>query len=109
MIDLEPTDLADLDTFELRWRWMSERHWLAPPSALERIRPLTPEKARELWAVTQAAIQCASDWQQAERFPFDGGDAARWLGDRLGSETVQLVVFWYDHLAVATDAELFTS
>src|SRR5579872_4972213 len=49
MIQLNQFDFRSGDSFELWWRWANPNRVLLPESVLALIRPLTVEKAREIW------------------------------------------------------------
>lgn len=62
-IQLNQADFRPADSFELWWRWANPNRVLLPESVLAQIRPLTKEKAQEVW---QSELTYSSElWRYA--------------------------------------------
>lgn len=60
MLEISATDLAELSTFPLRWRWTDARYAVLSDDELARIRPLPQERAQAVCSLALTSLSTAS-------------------------------------------------
>ena len=110
MLKIENTDIQSLADFPLSWRWTDPKWNQLPEAALQRISPLSGEKAKELWRIEGHFVlsdgprvnlfEC-SPWIDASVDTADAFEKVRdWLLGRFSDREQQVIVSWDKDTAV---------
>ncbi|WP_456426645.1 hypothetical protein [Rhodocaloribacter sp.] len=109
MFDVSEKDYAPLEDYRYGWRWTDPNRLSLAPDDLRRIRPLTPEKAREAWTYSEAFQGKAyqTRFREIDAFHVDARNEAvrAWLHATLPPEPERLFLSWTEDMAVETDRD----
>ena len=121
MVSYKDSDIIPLKEFEFAWRITDPRWAALPNAALDRIRPLSGARSRELYAVSPLSrpLRCPPDVGQlsiTKELSLEGSGASdnaecdRWFRELPIGPTQQVYVCWGNGggVAVVTDWGTFT-
>jgi hypothetical protein len=114
MIEVRDEELQPLSHFPLRWRWMDPKYHQLPAEPLANIKPLSPPKAKAVWAVFRPFAYDDSlapdlfkpivQFNARSRSP---DDLRAWLGGFDIDRQSPVIVSWRPDLAVSVPFGVF--
>lgn len=116
MFEAKQGDYVPLGGHAFGWRWTEKDRVDIAPDALRRIKPLTPQKAEEAMAYSEAFQGEAyrMRFREIDQYDVDGrwepalDDKVRsWLHGALPREQERIFVSWTERMAVETDRDTF--
>jgi len=109
MIELATSDFVPLGVFSLSWRFTPDRTGPLAPGLLERILPLSLQRAEEFAAFARERCEDFLSFQQTFRSD-DEADSVRTRLRALSPPPSEMIpVSWNAQTAVATDWEAFVA
>ena len=115
MIELNEDDFRPLEEFPLAWRWNDARRRILPVDVFSNIRPLTPDKAKEIYNQFGQRSQryegfLPSSFRLVNKINtsiIDAGVVRHWLEAHIQDQEQVVVLSWGATSAVATTANIF--
>lgn len=113
MLEIKENDFQSIDLFSLKWRWTDSRWNKLPDESLNKIQPLTTNKALEIYQYSLQFYEQSglseSLFEHIEQINTSGEDLEiqRWLFSRSSDANQIVIVSWNDRFAALVEWEVF--